>query len=180
MPAVEADPAMKLLPSNSRGMALVMAMIVVVLITMLVAGAISFTGTERGAAQLQERGDQMSSCIQAARNLFVSRMRTIPATSVELVSFDEALTLDENGVPDTTVATRHFAGTPTAGGLTELRSVTDATNTVQDPSINVEGIDQKPGNPQGTKFYAITAVCRETNDPGSPEREIEFLVRVGL
>jgi Tfp pilus assembly protein PilX len=172
---------MKLLPSNSRGMALVMAMIVVVLITMLVAGAISFTGTERGAAHLQERGDQMSSCIQAARNLFVSRMRTIPATSVELVNFNEALTLDENGVPDTTVATRHFAGTPTNPAiLTDLKSVTDATNTVQDPSINVEGIDQKPGNPQGTKFYAITAVCRETNDPGSPEREIEFLVRVGL
>jgi hypothetical protein len=51
---------------------------------------------------------------------------------------------------------------------------------VQDSTVNVESIDQKPGNPQNTKFYAITAVCRETNDPGSPEREIEFLVRVGL
>jgi hypothetical protein len=161
-------------------MALVMAMIVVVLITMLVAGAISFTGTERGAAQLQERGDHMSSCIQAARNLFVSRMRTIPATSVELVNFNETLTRDENGNPETTVATRHFTGAPTNPAITELRAVTDATNTVQDPTVNVEGIDQKPGNPQGTKFYAITAVCRETDDPGSPEREIEFLVRVGL
>ena len=161
-------------------MALVMAMIVVVLITMLVAGAISFTGTERGAAQLQERGDQMSSCILAARNLFVSRMRTIPANSVELVSFDEPLTLDEHNNPETTVATRHFTGAPTATGLAELKAVTDATNTVQDPSINVNAIDNVPGNPQGTKFYAITAVCRETSEPGSPEREVEFLVRVGL
>jgi type II secretory pathway pseudopilin PulG len=161
-------------------MALVMAMIVVVLITILVAGAISFTGTERGAAMLQERDDQMSSCIQAARNLFVSRMRMIPATSVETVAFNENLTVDENNVPQTNVATRHFTGAPTAIPVAQLKAVTDATTTVQDPNINVEGIDQKPGNPQNTKFYAITAVCRETNDPGSPEREIEFLVRVGL
>jgi hypothetical protein len=156
-------------------MALVMAMIVVVLITMLVAGAISFTGTERGAAQIQAQEDQMSSCIQAARNLFLSRMRMIPATSVELVSFNENLSLDENLVPQSNVATRHFTGSPVT-----LKAVTDATSTVQDPNVNVEGIDQKPGNPQNTKFYAITAVCKETNDPGSPEREIEFLVRVGL
>jgi len=170
---------MKLPASNVRGMALVMAMIVVVLITMLVAGAISFTGTERGAADLQARSDQMSSCMQAARNLFVSRMRTIPATSVELVNFDETLTVDEAGVRESSVATRHFTGAPTNPAV-ELRAINDATNTVQDSTVNVESIDQKPGNPQNTKFYAITAVCRETNDPGSPEREIEFLVRVGL
>ncbi|HLK99465.1 MAG TPA: hypothetical protein VK539_02730 [Myxococcaceae bacterium] len=170
---------MKLPVPNSRGMALVMAMIVVVLITMLVAGAISFTGTERGAADLQARSDQMSSCMQAARNLFVSRMRTIPATSVELVDFDETLTVDEVGTRESSVATRHFTGTPSTAGVT-LKAVNDATNSVQDSTVNVESIDQKPGNPQNTKFYAITALCRETNDPGSPEREIEFLVRVGL
>jgi hypothetical protein len=149
-----------------------MAMIVVVLITMLVAGAISFTGTERSAAQIQSQEDQMSSCIQATRNLFLSRMRMIPATSVELVSFDESLS-------EANVATRHFTGAPTNPAIT-LKTVTDATSTVQDPNVNVESIDQKPGNPQNTKFYAITAVCKESHEPGSAEREIEFLVRVGL
>ena len=170
---------MKLPASNSRGMALVMAMIVVVLITMLVAGAISFTGTERGAADLQARSDQMSSCMQAARNMFVSRMRTIPATSVELVNFDETLTIDETGQRESSVATRHFTGAPSNPAV-ELKAINDATSTVEGSSVNIESIDQKPGNAQSTKFYAITAVCRETNDPGSPEREIEFLVRVGL
>jgi Tfp pilus assembly protein PilX len=169
---------MRLLPSNSRGMALVMAMIVVVLITMLVAGAISFTGTERGAAQLQERGDHMSSCMQAARNLFLSRMRTLSPVSVSDVTFDEVLTRDENGNPETRVATRHFSGTPT--NVAEIKAITDATSTVESSDTNVFGIDNNPGLKQGTKFYAITAVCRETDDPGSPEREIEFLVRVGL
>jgi hypothetical protein len=116
--------------------------------------------------------------MQAARNLFVSRMRTIPATSVELVDFDETLTVDQVGTRESSVATRHFTGTPSTG--VTLKAVNDATNTVQDSTVNVESIDQKPGNPQNTKFYAITALCRETNDPGSPEREIEFLVRVGL
>jgi Tfp pilus assembly protein PilX len=171
---------MRLLPSNPRGMALVMAMIVVVLITMLVAGAISFTGTERGAAQLQERGDHMSSCMQAARNLFLSRMRTLSPVSVTQVAFDEVLTRDENGNPETRVATRHFTGTPTNPAVATITAVTDATSTVESSDTNVFGIDNNPGLKQGTKFYAITAVCRETNDPGSPEREIEFLVRVGL
>lgn len=165
---------MRFVPSHSRGTALVMAMIVVVLITLLVAGAISFTGTERSAAQLQSQADQMSACIQAARNLFLSRMRMIPATSAELISFDELL----DG--EASVATGHFTGTPTHPGVATLTAVTDATHTVQDATVNVESIDQKPGNPQSTRFYAITALCRELRQPGSPEREVEFLVRVGL
>jgi Tfp pilus assembly protein PilX len=165
---------MQPIPSHPRGTALVMAMIVVVLITLLVAGAISFTGTERGASQIQSQEDQMSACVQATRNLFLSRMRLLPASSVELVSFDETL----NG--EALVATRHFSGAPTNPGIATLKAVTDATATVQDPNVNVESIDQRPGNPQNTKFYAITAVCKESADPGSPEREVEFLVRVGL
>jgi cytoskeletal protein RodZ len=165
---------MRFVPSYSRGSALIMSMIVVVLITVLVAGAISFTGTERSASQLQAQADQMSACVQAARNLFLSRMRMLPATSAETVSFDEVL----NG--ESSVATAHFTGAPTNPALATLTAVTDTTSTVQDPTVNVEGIDQKPGNPQGTRFYAITALCREAPEPGSPEREIEFLVRVGL
>jgi 3-hydroxymyristoyl/3-hydroxydecanoyl-(acyl carrier protein) dehydratase len=116
----------------------------------------------------------MSACIQAARNLFLSRMRMIPATSAERVSFDELL----DG--EASVATGHFTGTPAHPGVATLTAVTDATNTVQDATVNVESIDQKPGNPQSTRFYAITALCRELQQPGSPEREVEFLVRVGL
>ena len=178
---------MRLSSSHSRGMALVMAMIVVVLITMLVAGAISFTGTERGAAQLQERGDQMSSCIQAARNLFLSRMHTVPAASVLNVSFTDTLPyIDRNGDsrPMVVTTTSHFSGTPTNVANAELVSIRDTTDTVLDPNVNVEALDNRPGNPQNTRFFAITAVCRETN-PNDPtarnsEREVEFLVRVGL
>jgi hypothetical protein len=173
---------MRILPSHPRGMALVMAMIVVVLITMLVAGAISFTGTERGAAQLQERGDHMSSCMQAARNIFVSRMRALNVTGVSNISFDMPLTVDEFGMPETQIATRHFSGTPTRVELelNGIQSVRNVTATVQSEEDNVFGIDNNPGLKQGVVYYAVTATCRETNDPASPEREIEFLVRIGL
>jgi Flp pilus assembly protein TadG len=167
-------------------MALVMAMIVVVLITMLVAGAISFTGTERGAAALQERGDQMSSCIQAARNLFLSRIRTFPVESVEAVVFNETLSyVDENGVSrPTVVVTNHFSGTPTNPVIAELKTVQDAKVGLQDPSVAVEDISNTTNTLGTTRFFAITAVCRETN-PNEPnarnaEREVEFLVRVGF
>jgi type II secretory pathway pseudopilin PulG len=174
-------------------MALVMAMIVVVLITMLVAGAISFTGTERGAAELQERGDQMSSCIQAARNVFLSQMHTVPAESVTLVTFNETLPyVDRNGVSRPMVvttgkdflATSHFSGTPTNVPQADLMSIRDATSLVTDMDLNTDGIDNFAGNSPKTRFFAITAVCRETN-PDDPtartaEREVEFLVRVGL
>ena len=90
------------------------------------------------------------------------------------MSFDEVL----DG--ESSVATSHFTGSPTNPSVAALTAVTDATSTVQDATVNVEGIDQRPGNPRNTRFYAITALCRQTPEPGSPEREVEFLVRVGL
>jgi len=184
---------MRLPSSNPRGMALVMAMIVVVLITMLVAGAISFTGTERGAASLQERGDQISSCIQAARNVFLSQMHTVPADGVRDVTFNVSLPyVDRNGIARPMFVTTgkdfpttsHFSGTPTNIPQAELVSIRDTTRSVMDPDVNTDGIDGLTGESAKTRFFAITAVCRETNpnDPNArtAEREVEFLVRVGL
>ena len=74
-----------------RGMAPAMAMIVVVLITLLVAGAISFTGTERAASEIQAEEDSMSSCVQAARNLFISRMNMLDAAGPSKIQFHEDL-----------------------------------------------------------------------------------------
>ncbi len=165
---------MRRIPSHPRGMALVMAMIVVVLITMLVAGAISFTGTEMSASQIQAQEDEMSSCLQAARNLFIARMRMVPVESVETVNFSEVLD-PADPMHSAAVATGHLRGTDVA-----LKHFADATRAVQDPNSNVVDISNSPGQGGNTRFYAVTAVCRANNDPGSPEREIEFLVKVGL
>ena len=149
-----------------RGMALVMAMIVVVLITLLVAGAISFTGTERAASEVQAQEDTMSSCVQAARNLFISRMNMLDAEGPSRIVFNEDLR-------GTLLRTGHFAR------LAEV-SATDVSGSMKDPNRDVQDISNTNTNKPTTKFYTVTAVCRESDEPTSPEREIEFMVRVGL
>src|SRR5688500_17950680 len=70
-----------------RGVSLVMAMVVVVTLTMLVAGALSFTGAERMASGAQVRGEVLSGCAQAARNLFLSHVRSFESGSVKNIDF---------------------------------------------------------------------------------------------
>jgi hypothetical protein len=178
---------MKPFSHSPRGMVLVIAMIVVVLITLLVAGAISFTGTERAAADVQTQADNMSTCAVAARNLFVSRMRPVAPASVEFVSMDDEI----NGMH---ISTRHFTGSathavPTDAGVdgTEILSVENVNKTRAGAVVDrsrVMGIDNNPGRTALGETYRITALCRDITgaDAGEtvPEREIEFLVRVGL
>jgi hypothetical protein len=160
-------------------MALVMAMIVVVLITMLVAGAISFTGTERAASEVQTQEDLMSSCAQAARNLFISKLTTIDVDQAKNLSFAQDLPIKFSNDPDpnaqhtTKLRTGHF------DTLAQVSAV-EVTNQMKDPKSNVEDMSNRDTNTAKTKFYTVTAVCRETEEPSSPEREIEFTVRVGL
>lgn len=163
---------------TARGMALVMAMIVIVLITMLVAGAISFTGTERAASEVQAQEDTMSSCVQAARNLFISRMNMLDAEGPSRITFSQNLRhlTDQGRGPEwkgVQLRTGHF------NRLAEV-SATDVSGSMKDPNRDVQDISNTNTNKPTTKFYTVTAVCRETDDVTSPEREIEFMVRVGL
>jgi type II secretory pathway component PulK len=150
-----------------RGMALVMAMIVVVLMTLLVAGAISFTGTERAAAQSQTQDDVMSSCVQAARNLFISRLNMFTPETLKDIDLNENL-------QDSTLKSGHFKG------AVSISKYEDVSSAMADPNSGVNSLNSGAGIAKGTAFYMVTAVCRETPDPSSPEREIEFLVRLGL
>ena len=165
-------------PLPPRGMALVMALIVLVLVTLLVAGAITFTGAERGAAMLQTRDDSLSACTQPARNLFLARLRVLtPGATDKVVLANEPYAAG-------TIRTGHFstAAAPPSGPsqpptLTHVKrlpassvgasrdSARDISNTLGDSA-------------EGAAWYAVTALCQEY--PGGPEREVEFVVRVGL
>lgn len=151
---------------NARGMALVMAMVVVVLVTLLVAGAISFTGTERAASEVQTQEDMMSSCVQAARNLFLSKLNMLDFEGPTKIQIDEDLR-------GTKLRTGHF------GRLSEV-SARDVSSSMKDPNREVQDLSNGDTNKAKTRFYAVTAVCREGDETTSPEREIEFMVRVGL
>ncbi len=154
------------LTPHPRGVALVMAMMVVVLITLLVAGAISFTGSERAASELQTQQDEMSSCVQAARNLFLSKLNMLDFEGPTKIVIDEDLR-------GTKLRTGHFSG------LAQV-SARDVSSMMKDPNREVQDISNGDAHQPKTRFYTVTAVCRESDESSSPEREIEFMVRVGL
>ncbi|WNG50893.1 hypothetical protein F0U60_47275 [Archangium minus] len=161
-----------------RGMALVLALIVVVLVTLLVAGAISFTGTERNAAVLQTREDSLSACTQAARNLFLARLRVLTPGTAGQVRLDDAY---GQGL----IRAGHFTGTP-AAPASETAPTPTLTHVERLPA-NLVGASRDTARDisntlgdaaEGAYWYSVTALCQEY--PGGPEREVEFVVRVGL
>jgi len=162
-------------PTGPRGMALVMSLIVVVLVTLLVAGAITFTGTERNAAMLQTREDSLSACTQAARNLFLARLRVLTPSSAQQVKLDDAY-------GEGHIRLGHFAGGADAGvgssaTLTEVKAI--PANAVGASRGSARDISNTLGDSaEGAVWYSVTALCQEY--PGGPEREVEFVVRVGL
>ncbi len=168
-------------PTGPRGMALVMSLIVIVLLSLLVAGAITFTGTERNAAMLQTREDSLSACTQAARNLFLARLRVLTPGSASQVRLDDAY-------GEGRIRLGHFAGgadagvPPTPGGgssatLTEVKAI--PANAVGTSRGSARDISNTLGDSaEGAIWYSVTALCQEY--PGGPEREVEFVVRVGL
>jgi hypothetical protein len=169
---------------NPRGMALVMAMIVVVLITLLVAGAISFTGTERAASEVQTQEDGMSSCAQAARNLFLSKVKmSMLAMEDPDHPSDPSLPPDPN-VPKVLPVTfeEDLRGTNLrTGHLGEIRTWSaKKVSVMDDPLAQVNDNMMVTGDAHVPTFYTVSAVCRETAELTSPEREIEFMVRVGF
>ena len=154
-------------PPAPRGMALIMALLVVVLVTLMVSGALAFTGSERQASVLQTREDTLSACTQAARNLFLARLRVLTPGTTQQVLLDDAL---GQGV----IRAGHFSGAPSLTHVERLPAnavgasrgaARDISNTLGDSA-------------EGATWYAVTALCQEY--PQGPEREVEFVVRVGL
>jgi type II secretory pathway pseudopilin PulG len=159
-------------------MALVMSLIVIVLVTLLVAGAITFTGTERNAAMLQTREDSLSACTQAARNLFLARLRVLTPGSASQVKLDDAY--GEGHIRLGHFAGGADAGTPGGGSsatLTHVKAI--PANAVGASRGSARDISNTLGDSaEGAVWYSVMALCQEY--PGGPEREVEFVVRVGL
>jgi Tfp pilus assembly protein FimT len=155
---------------SPRGMALVMALLVVVLVTLLVSGALAFTGSERNASVLQSREDTLSACTQAARNLFLARLRVLTPATATQVKLDDAY---GQGV----IRAGHFTGSSAAPTLTHVERL--PINTVGASRDAARDVSNTLGDSAlGASWYSVTALCQES--PGGPEREVEFVVRVGL
>jgi hypothetical protein len=166
-------------------MALLMAMLVIVLATLLVAGAITFTGVERSAARLQSNEDTMNGCVQAARNLFLARVRVLLGNAPGINFTHELQPTSNDG--QLIASTGHYddydVPEPTLKHVERVdpSSLGEARAGAGDESNKV-GTAALVAN-----YYRVTAVCRERYraDDSAPwqigaEREVEFIVRVGL
>lgn len=158
---------------NRRGFSLLTAMIVIVVATLMVVGAITFTGTERSAAVLYTRGERLSGCAQAARNMFISQVRALQGNLVS-TSLDAGISDSEIGTM--ILRSAHYSDSPaTLLSVTRLESATMSASAAEASSM-----DNKTGDtPILAGYYQITALCRLGEDAG-PEQEIEFVLKVGL
>jgi hypothetical protein len=163
--------------SSERGFSLIIALLVVGMATLMVMGALSFTGTEREAASIRNQDEVLSGCTQMARNMFLSRMRLFGAKP-DSISIDAGI--GPPGPDQMRVRTGHYSGSGLSGVLitnveripaesvgTQQIDMHDITNVVKDKNSFLAG------------FYRVTATCKDKASGGT-EQEVEFMVKFGI
>ena len=162
----------------ARGFMLVVAMIILLVATLLVVGAIAFTGSERSAAASQFNSEVLSACTDAAKSLFISRVNILRGNVAD-VALDGGIHLGDGGPNEGLDVRRgHFdnAG-PVAVSLGDVRRLPD--NQIGAAGSNVQEDTNSVGqSPLLLGYYNITALCADRAT--GMQQEIEFVVRLGL
>lgn len=157
-----------------RGNALLVAMIAMALLTMLVTGAIVFTGQNQRAASAKISGDEVKACADLARRYVFSRLKVF-GTGVKAPSelvLDQVIMDDAVASKRSTVSTRHY-DQPTAlptGAVIPKGSIAQDDNA---PDIaNVINL----GNVRGSSF-PIIVLCQSAS---GRQAEVEFVFKFGI
>jgi hypothetical protein len=153
----------------ARGSILLATMVVLVVLMILVAGAIAFTGKNREAAAGKMRGEQVAACAEAARKHLLSRLRLFNVPVSEIV-------LDTQ-IPDgdglMTLMTGHFGDTVATPTIVELSALTVLGTAARPDDMSGRSVQQATGG----QFYGAVVKCR---DEAGREAELEFAFRYGL
>jgi len=175
-----------------QGFALVVALLALAVMGVIVAGAIVFTGTERSSAVLQTRDEQLSACAQAAKNMFLSRIRVLQGNT-GAITLDEAFK-DSSG--ERRLRSGHYTPPdPAAPPNPEIVDVEvvegvhagagaggdgDVSNRLGSygPAGGGAGAGAGSGGSVRATAYRVSVLCQER--AGGPERELEFVVQVGI
>lgn len=158
--------------SNSpRGNVLLIAMIAVVVLTVLVTGAIQFTGQNRVAASLKSRGDRLSACAEASRNYLLSQLRQL-GQKPTIISINERIPDHPTPSKQSSVRTAHYKGPVVLSIATVGGKSVSNVNTNRDLSNVITASGSGAGD-----HYRVIVSCRE---PNGQESETEFLFRYGL
>jgi hypothetical protein len=158
-----------------RGFTLIAAMIILLVSTLLVVGAISFTGSERSAAANRLKSELLSACTHAARNLFLSRVNVLRG-NVTQVELNKEIPLNDDAPNERMhVRTGHFDGQAVLRHVTRLPG-----NMVGGANVDVQDLSNRLGLNGGllAGYYDISALCTDLET--GAQQEIEFIVRLGL
>ena len=154
--------------SNQRGFTLVTVLVVLTVMALLVAGALTFTGQEVASATQHVRRESMAACVEAARSYVLSQIRT--GAEGRVVNRDIQGELD---MGDFLVRTGHLDATsaqpavapcaPSGGGV----GMIDLTNTTLGA-----------GGSFGRQCLRIVAHCIDKQTQA--RREVEFQMILAL
>lgn len=162
-----------------KGFTLIVAMLVLLVATLLVVGAIAFTGSESAAAASTFSAEKLSACTEAARNMYLARVQNVFAPGLDAVEFDNTVPLGPNE------GLRVRGGPREKGHFTVVTNINGAgvIQSGQNNEQNVQTTDVfDESNQAGDRFgaagyYRLNATCRDQST--GAEQEIEFYVRLG-
>lgn len=161
---------------RQRGFTMIVAMLVLLVGTLLVVGAIAFTGAERQAASTQMKADMLNACIHSARNMFISRMNVLRG-NIGGTPLDAGIVLGDGTTNEGfLVQGGHFQERVN----TELRAVEKVhVSTVGSADTNVQDLSNRADESNITRgHYNITATCTDIGT--GAQQEIEFQIAAGI
>lgn len=157
---------------RQRGFSLLTVLVVLMVMLLLVAGALSFTGQEVAGAAQHVRRETMSACATAARNYIMSQIRT--GAQGRAVNQFIAGELD---LGEFVVRTGHMDDTPGPTGPPPAVSpcpLNASGGAMMDLTNTTLGF----GGALGRQCFRIVATCIDTQTNSA--REVEFQVTIAL
>ena len=171
-----------------RGAALLTVMIVVVVLTIIVAGALTFTGQESASATKHMERERLAACSIAARNFVLSQLRPGAAGRAQNTAIQGSLNTGEFLIrtghldqPDGGPGTLGVSACPgtssstagVAGGSMGTLELTNATQRKSGSSGAGGG-----GGALSSQCLSVVASCQDLKTGASSE--VEFQVRLGF
>lgn len=164
--------------SEERGFTMIVAMMVLLVATLLVVGAIAFTGAERQASSTQMKADMLNACAQSARNMFISRVNVLRGNiGAEPLMLDAGVVLGDGTTNEGFLVRGGHFGQSVRADLREVEKVDP--NKMGSAERNVQDLSNRLGTTAITRgHYNITATCTDVGT--GAQQEIEFQIAAGI
>lgn len=164
-------------PRRQRGMALITAVVVTLVVAVISVGVIRFASLEVAGAAAGARREALVACAEAGRQLLVSQFRRLGQTlSVDALD----LPLDAAAPPN---RTRVVGGHVYQAANIQVSQITTLPATSVGPSRNVSDESNRLPSSFGGKPTRVIVHCIDGGDgtaTGGRQLEVEFTANMGI